>query len=443
MIGAIRRRYGRLGLQFALVFILVAVGAVVVANIVAALTVFSDANQVLARQEASETSAAALGAAITYAPHGWAAALGPVIAVTDRSGAALQVRDTAGRVVQSSPRYASFPAGPARTAPVLLGRRRVGSITMKFGDRGIGALVGHFEAQRWKARLIAAGFGALFALIVALIVAPLVSGPVDRLLRVARARGGGHPEARVGRVRGFRDMRELAANFDRMADNLDEQDQLRRNLVADVAHELRTPIAVLQASTEAMLDGVLELTVGQVEALNGESVRLGQMVDDLQRLAAAEAAVLQLTLVRCDLAGPAAAAADSLASIADSSGVRLVRTLRPVWVMCDPLRIREAITNLLTNAVKFTPPGGVVSLETSPDGDQAVLRVTDTGVGIPAEDLPRLTERFFRGRGSDRVTGSGIGLTVANELISAHHGTIAFASRPGRGTKVTVLLPRA
>ena len=115
-----------------------------------------------------------------------------------------------------------------------------------------------------------------------------------------------------------------------MAENLGKQDQVRRNLVADIAHELRTPIAVLQASTEAMLDGVQELTAGQAASLHDESVRLGQMVDDLQRLAAAEAAAVQLSFVRCDLAEVAAAAADSLANVADSAGIRLVRRLRSV-----------------------------------------------------------------------------------------------------------------
>jgi two-component system, OmpR family, sensor histidine kinase BaeS len=443
MAGVIRRWYGRLGLQIALIFVLVAVGAVVVASVVAALTVYSQADEILARQEASETSAAALGAAISYTPKGWAAALEPVIAVADRSGAEAQVRDASGRVVRSSPGYAKFPQGPARTAPVVIGRKRVGSITLRFGDRGIGALVGHFEAQRWRARLSAAGFGALFALVVALLVAPLLAGPVDRLVRAARARGGGEPDARVGRVRGFRDIRELAASFDQMADNTDKQDQVRRNLVADIAHELRTPIAVLQASTEGMVDGVQQLTVGQAESLHDEAVRLGQMVDDLQRLAAAEAAAVQLTLVRCDLAEVAAAAADSLATVAGGAGIRLVRRLRSVPVRCDSPRIREVVTNLLTNAVKFTGPGGEVVLETAPHGEQAMLRVSDTGAGIRPEDLPRLTERFFRGCGSAGVNGSGIGLTVVNELVRAHHGTIAFASRPGEGTDVTVILPTA
>ena len=229
--------------------------------------------------------------------------------------------------------------------------------------------------------------------------------------------------------------------FDQMADNLGEQDRLRRNLVASVAHELRTPIAILRASIEAMLDGVHDLSIGRLRSLHDESVRLGHMVTDLQRLAAAEAAAAQLRLVTYDLAENAADAADSLADIADSVGIRLVRRPRPAPVRCDPLRMREVVTNLLTNAVKYTPPGGEVMLETGMAGDQATLTVSDTGAGIAPEDLPHLTERFFRGRRSADVGGSGIGLTIVDELVRAHHGSIDFASRPGGGTKVTVLLP--
>lgn len=295
-----RQRYGRLGFQIALILILVAVGAVVAAHIVEELAVTAEANRVLARQEADEASAVALGAAITYRSNGWAAALAPVMAVAERSGAAAEVRDASGRVVRSSSAYARYRPGPVRTAPVMVRGRRVGSVTLKFDDHGIGAITDHFEARRWRARVTAVGFGALFAFVVALLVAPLISKPVDRLVRAARVRGSGQRDARVGLVRGFRDMRELAAAFDQMADNLGKEDQLRRNLVADLAHELRTPIAVLQASTEAMLDGVQNVTAGRVESLHDESLRLGRKVRDLERLVLPFGLMLLTSVVMAD-----------------------------------------------------------------------------------------------------------------------------------------------
>jgi signal transduction histidine kinase len=228
-----------------------------------------------------------------------------------------------------------------------------------------------------------------------------------------------------------------------MADTLDRQEQLRRALVADVAHELRTPIAVLQAGHEALLDGVAEPTPGQLASLRDEVLRLARMVGDLQTLAAAEAAALQLALRRCDLAEAAAAAADSLAGRFEAIGVTLERRLAPAEILADPDRLHQVITNLLTNALKFTPAGGRVTLRTGLDGRGAVLQVTDTGVGIPAEELPHIFDRFWRGREAARVSGSGIGLSVAAELARAHGGHLAASSQPGHGTQMTLTLPSA
>ncbi|HEX9066503.1 MAG TPA: ATP-binding protein [Streptosporangiaceae bacterium] len=435
------RKYGRLGLQLALLLVFVAVGAIVVAIVVASRTVVADAQELLHRQEANEAEAIAQGAGVTYHRLHWAQALEPVFVIGDRSGTAILVKDAAGRPVRASPDYATFPSGPVLTRPIIVSGLKVGSVTLKFDDHGIGALIGHFEAQRWRARAVASAFGALFALIVALLVAPLLVRPVDRLLTTARARGAGRPQSRVGPVKGLRNLRELAATFDQMADTLDQQDQLRRDLVANVAHELRTPIAVLQASTEAMVDGLTPLTIENVRSLHEEAVRLGQMTDDLERLASAEAAALELTLIPCDLAEVAEDAATSLAGIFEAAGVRLVRRTESAWAPCDPARLREVITNLLTNAAKFTPAGGEVTLATRAGTDAAVLTVTDTGIGVSADELPRLRERFYRGRESAEVSGSGIGLAIVDELVRAHQASMDIESRPSTGTRVTIRLP--
>jgi signal transduction histidine kinase len=231
-----------------------------------------------------------------------------------------------------------------------------------------------------------------------------------------------------------------------MADASDEQDKLRRNFVADIAHELRTPIAVLQAGLEATFDGLAGSTAEDLGSLRDEVLRLARMVDDLQRLASAEAAVLQLMPMPADLAGIAQAAADRLADSFDAAGITLLRRLAKVQVLCDQRRIQEVTTNLLTNALKFTPSGGIVILETGPqdqDEDQALLRVSDTGIGIPAEDLPRVSDRFFRSQRTAGIAGSGIGLTIATEIVRAHHGTMDIVSKPESGTQVTVMLPAA
>ena len=156
-------------------------------------------------------------------------------------------------------------------------------------------------------------------------------------------------------------MRELAAAFDQMAGTMDRQEQIRRNLVADVAHELRTPIAILQAGHEALLDGVAEPTPAELGSLRDEVLRLARMVGDLQTLAAADAAALNLARRPCDLADLAAAAADSLARRFEAAGLTLDRQLAASPVLADPHWLHQVITNLLTNALKFTPAGGHVT----------------------------------------------------------------------------------
>jgi two-component system, OmpR family, sensor histidine kinase BaeS len=277
------------------------------------------------------------------------------------------------------------------------------------------------------------------------IVARAITGPLEQLLEAVRARGRGSRSAQIKPVRGIGVIRELLESFNQSAVALDKQDRLRRNLVADVAHELRTPVAVLQASLEAMVDGVTPVTPDGVVSLRDEVLRLAKMVEDLQRLAAAESASLQLRLAPQDLAAIAAEAADSLGDAFRVSDVAIERRLTEVHVLCDATRMREIVSNLLTNSLKFTPPGGAVRLSVGPDGGgMAAITVSDTGVGIPAEELPHVTERFYRGvRSAEMATGSGIGLTIVAELVHAHNGQLDIASAPGTGTLVTVTLPVA
>jgi two-component system, OmpR family, sensor histidine kinase BaeS len=438
--------FGQLWLQLTLAFVGVALAAVLAGLLIFSTTVGSDFNRLVRAQDAILTHSVVLAAGAAYQHAGWAGAdLKPVMALVSHTGAGIEIRNGAGRLVRATPGFASIaPLGITITQRILVGGRPVGSATLALGQGPITRLINHYVTERWHARVEGAVLAVLIAVLVAFPLSRLITSPVDRLIWAARARAGGSTDARVGEVRGFGKFRELSAAFDEMAEAKEEQDQLRRNLVADVAHELRTPIAVLQAGHEAMLDGLTEPTPEHLASLRDEVLRLARMVDDLQRLASAEAAALQLTLIRRDLAAVSATAAASLVDSFEGANVTLVERLAKVEVMCDPLRMHEIVVNLLTNALKFTPAGGQVTLETEQSDDTGRLRVIDTGIGIPPDELPHVSERFFRGqRSAEMATGSGIGLTIVDELVRAHYGSLNITSQPGQGTAVSVQLPLA
>jgi two-component system, OmpR family, sensor histidine kinase BaeS len=199
----------------------------------------------------------------------------------------------------------------------------------------------------------------------------------------------------------------------------------------------------LQANTEALLDGLVAHTPEQTASLHEEVQRLGRMVEDLQTLAAAEAAALQLCRRQCDLATVAAAEAEDWDASFAAAGVSFTRRLESAPVLADTGRLHQVITNLLSNALKFTPPGGQVGICLSRDGRQARLEVSDTGPGISPDDQPHVFDRLWRGASAGQTAGSGIGLAVAAELARAHEGTIEVASEPGRGSRFTLILPLA
>jgi two-component system, OmpR family, sensor histidine kinase BaeS len=437
-------RGNTLGLRLALVFLGVALAAVAV---LAALTaVFSavDVSSLASRQRNELAGAYAAVAGSSWQQHqGWVAAdLTPVLHVAEQTGVQVQVRDSGGRVVTATTGFTAT-AGPTASAPVLAGGHREGSVLVRLTASGLGAADAILRTALLRAIAGAAGLAALLALVTGLGVSRRITRPVARLISVTRAMASGDRSARAGEIRAPGELRELATAFDHMADTLDHEDKIRRDLVASVTHELRTPVAVLQAGHEALLDGVIEPGPEELGSLRDEVLRLARMVDDLQTMAAADAAVLQLTRERCDLADIAATAADSLARRFETAEVALVRQLAQAPVLADERWMHQVVTNLLGNALKFTPAGGTVTILTRQDDKNAVLEVADTGVGIPAGELPRIFDRFWRGQAAAQTSGSGIGLAIAAELTLAHGGTLTAASEPGVRTRFTLTLPGA
>ena len=438
-------RGSTLGLRLALAFLGVSLAAVALLAVLAAVFSAADVSSLAGRQRSELAGAFAVAAAGQWdASRGWTGAdLTPVRELAAHSGVQLQVQNAAGQPVASTSGFAAAE-GPRTSAPIMVDGRQVGTAVVGLSGSGLGAADNVLRRALLEAIAGTAGLAALLALVAGLGAARRITRPVSRLITVTRAMARGDRSARAGRVSGPAELRELAAAFDQMADTLDREDKIRRDLVASVAHELRTPVAVLQAGHEALLDGVTAPTPDELGSLRDEVLRLARMVDDLQTMAAADAAALQLTRARCDLADIAAAAADSLARPFEAASVTLDRSLTPAPVVADQRWLHQVVTNLLGNALKFTPAGGRVTVSTDlSGGSNAVLTVADTGVGIPAAELPHVFDRFWRGQAAAGTSGSGIGLAIAAELAQAHGGTLTAASEPGHGAVFTLTLPRA
>ena len=211
-----------------------------------------------------------------------------------------------------------------------------------------------------------------------------------------------------------------------------EQDRLRRQLMADVAHELRTPLSILQGRIEGLIDGVYPRDDARLAQLLDETRHLSRLVEDLRTIANAEAGALEL---RKELVDPGAIIADAAASFDRPIAVDIAPDIPPVAL--DPVRMREVLLNLLSNAVRHTPEEGRIEVRASMSSGRLVIDVSDSGRGIAAEDLPHVFDRFHKARDSH---GSGLGLSIAKNLVRAHGGEIHAASELGKGTRVTITI---
>jgi len=446
----IRLGLGPLGRRLLLAFVLVAVSSVLVLTGAALIGV--DRGVQVAQQADREQIAASAAAAAADAYRqdgGWDNAdLSRAIAIADAASARLTVLDVGGTTVQTSGSGGGSPNGPGMgqgngmgqnlvTAPVLSGGSQIGTVRLNFGTMAATRVVD--IAWSWIAAAAAA------ALIVALgaswLVTRLLVRPIRAMTNAARSFTAGDRESRATGP-GPGELGELAVAFNGMADAVVRSDRDRRNLTADVAHELRTPLAALQAGLEELRDGLVQPTPEGLAGLHDQSLRLGRVVADLAELSAVETAGLSMHLAVVDLAQ----------IIRDESGLRepqlraaeltvTVEPSGPVFVRADADRLHQAIGNLLANAARYCRPGDGVTLTVSVEHGQAVLRVVDTGPGIPPDELPHIFDRLWRGRAAEQVSGSGIGLALVREIVSSHGGTIEATSAPGEGTTITIRLP--
>lgn len=343
---------------------------------------------------------------------------------------------------------ALFSAGVSSYVTLRAAEQHVQGLLRLEGGR-FGALLGQQRALRLfrdlqrsslHATLIALGAG----LITGGLLAVRISQPVAALTESARRYAQGEREVTVT-VEGGGELAELAQAFNDMTHELMAKEQREKQLLADIAHELRTPLTVLKSEIEAMEDGLLPIDRERLAQLASQVDLLARLVQDLRLLTLAETGELPLYRQRLDLAELVTTTLGSLSSRAAQQGVALTPELRPVDVDVDGDRIRQALLNLLDNALRYSPPGGKITVRLSQDGDAARLEVLDQGPGLAEADLANLFERFYRAERSRSREGggSGLGLAIVRSIVALHGGSVSASNRPEGGACFTMRLPLA
>ena len=317
-----------------------------------------------------------------------------------------------------------------------------------------------YRAQTIQTIISVMGVAAVIALIVAVIASILIadrlSNPIRRLTGAARELSEGQLDTRVTPPSNSREMAELTTAFNSMAERVQasieyiRRDRDRsRDFLADVSHELKTPIAALRTFNELLTEGQVKDEATEKEFLEQsrqQIERLDWLAANLLELSKLESGLVLLDLRPDDLRAVVESAVQQAHPAAARKGVRLVAVLpkEAIRQHHDPQRMGQVLTNLLGNAIKFTPRGGEVRVTLEPTTEGAELRVADTGVGINSTELPFVFERFYRGAEAheSRAAGSGLGLSIVRSIVEMHSGRVSISSTPGKGTEVAVDLPR-
>ncbi len=302
-----------------------------------------------------------------------------------------------------------------------------------------------FQATFNQALILALLTAGVIAIIVSLFLSRSIVAPLRILTTASRRIAAGHYGERVQGA-GSDELGQLAHSFNQMAEKLEQVESMRRQLIGDVSHELRTPLTAIKGSMEGLMDSVLPATVDTFQQIHQEAGRLARLVDDLQELSRVEAGAYPLDIHPVEISTLVKTTLKRFESQAQAKQIELRSDLPADLppVLADQDRITQVLTNLVGNAVQYTPAGGKISILARSRQDEVQVSVVDTGIGIPAEHLPHLFTRFYRvdkSRSRQAGGGSGIGLTIARLLVEAHGGSIwAESSGDAQGSTLNFTL---
>lgn len=294
-----------------------------------------------------------------------------------------------------------------------------------------------------RAILLSGAAATVVALLLGILLARTISRPLQDLTQATHLVAEGDLNHEVP-VRTQDEIGELAQSFNQMISRLAHANQLRRQMTADIAHDLRTPTSVIMGYTEALSDGKFQGTPEMFQVMHQEAQHLNHLIDDLRTLSLADAGELPLMKQPVPPQELLERSAAAYQIQAQKQGVTLTIAPLPTLptVEVDPDRMAQVLGNLVSNALRYTPVNGQITLAAENGSSQVVLKVQDTGSGIAPEDLPNIFRRFYRGDRSRQQNGaSGLGLAIARSIVEAHGGTIAAASTPGQGTTFLISLP--
>lgn len=433
------RRLARLSLRVRLAIALVSVAVLTVA--IATLLanrglepLVTDAAE--ARLQRSAEHMAEIAAAVYLEENGWSP----------------QARKTLGHLAEldgfrfslrgDGARFGSDLVGAASArAPITVGGREIA--TIEVAQVGNGLLTPeerHLQHSLDRLHLVAGAASVVAALLLAFVLAETLSRPLRRIRLAADRIGQGDLETRIDPA-GDPEIRSVALALNRLAETLEHEEEIRKQTVADLAHELRTPVNGLLSRIEAAQDGVIT-GPENLAAMHDEALRLTRLLEDLSRLADAEQPGLLLVKHAVDLAEVATGSAASFALRFADAGIGLHLETEPVWVDGNADRLDQVVSNLLSNALRYTGSGGVVKVQVRRVGPHAILEVADTGPGIAPDDLQHIFTRFWRGdrSRSPATGGTGIGLAIVRELVRAHDGRIDVDSILGEGATFRITL---
>lgn len=370
------------------------------------------------------------------------------------SGVGLKVVDPDGKVIaKSSSRITDMmmgdkakQSGETVAIPIMAGLERVGDVYITpIGDfYGVPSEDLRFRRSINSLLLLGGMLAVIASLFISYIISTRMTSPLTTMTAAAKKIEAGEFSHRVI-VKSRDEIGDLAAAFNHLAATLERQEKLRRDLTADIAHELRTPLASIRSHIEAYLDGVMQPSEKNIKSIHEEILRLTRLVADLGEIATLESGKVNIVKSKLDLNEIADKVVTNVLPLFDEKEVDLDLRMadKPLTVKGDSDKISQVLYNLLHNALKYTPAGGRAQVRLEKNGKKAMIFIKDTGIGIDLVEHPSIFERFYRvDKSRNRATGgAGIGLTVVKELVEAHNGNIVVASEPGKGTEFKIAIP--